>query len=131
MKDEDIAVVRGKYGATQTVNIYDLVVGDIILLETGSRVPADCLLVEGSDITVDESMYYEELKKATNKMVATEENFDSLPDPFLLSNSLISTGTGYAVVCCVGARSRRGLTEEKLDTETKTPLQTKLQNLAG
>lgn len=47
IKDEDIPVIRGKYGATQSVNIYKLVVGDIILLETGSRVPADCILVEG------------------------------------------------------------------------------------
>lgn len=122
VKDEDIAVIRGKHGATQTVNIYDLVVGDIILLETGCRVPADCLLLEGQDITVDESMYYEELKKATPKTVATPENLSSNPDPFLLSNSLVSTGAGYAVVFCVGARSRRGLHEAKLDTESKTPL---------
>jgi len=47
VKDEEIPVIRGKYGATQSVNVYKLVVGDIILLEAGSRVPADCLLVEG------------------------------------------------------------------------------------
>lgn len=59
-KDEEIAVIRGKYGATQSVNIFKLVVGDIILLEQGARVPADCLLIEGQDISVDESMYYED-----------------------------------------------------------------------
>lgn len=47
VKDEEIAVIRGKYGATQSINIYDLVVGDIILLETGARVPADCILISG------------------------------------------------------------------------------------
>jgi P-type E1-E2 ATPase len=46
VKDENIAVIRGKQGATQSVNIFDLVVGDIILLETGSRIPADCILIE-------------------------------------------------------------------------------------
>ena len=35
VKDENIAVIRGKYGATQSVNIYELVVGDVIILETG------------------------------------------------------------------------------------------------
>jgi len=35
------------------------------------------------------------------------------------------------VVCCVGANSRRGLKEEKLDTSSKTPLQEKLENMAG
>ena len=46
IKDEDMPVIRGKYGATQSVNIYKLVVGDIILLEAGARVPADCVLIE-------------------------------------------------------------------------------------
>jgi magnesium-transporting ATPase (P-type) len=47
-----VPVVRGKQSATQSVSIWDLVVGDIILLETGSRVPADCLVLEGSDLKV-------------------------------------------------------------------------------
>jgi Ca2+ transporting ATPase len=123
VKDEDIAVIRGKYGATQSVNIYKLVVGDVILLETGCRIPTDCILIDGQDLTVDESMYYEDQKSATKK---TEDT-----DPFLLSNSLVATGTGRAVVCAVGARSRRGLKEEKLDTTSKTPLQEKLENLGG
>lgn len=72
VKDEEIAVIRGKYGATQSVNIYKLVVGDIILLEQGARVPADCLLLEGQDITVDETMYYEDKKKATVKSVPSD-----------------------------------------------------------
>jgi P-type E1-E2 ATPase len=36
-----------------------------------------------------------------------------------------------AVVCAVGKYSRRGMKEQKLDTETKTPLQDKLGNLGG
>lgn len=129
VKDEQIAVIRGKYGATQSVNIYKLVVGDIILLEQGARVPADCLLLEGQDITVDETMYYEDKKKATSKDVPSEENPSA--DPFLLSNSLVATGSGIAVVLVVGKDSRRGIHEEKLDTQSKTPLQTKLENLGG
>ena len=58
VKDEDITVVRGKHGYTATVNVFDLVVGDIIMLETGSRVPADCILVEGTDVRVDEKYYH-------------------------------------------------------------------------
>jgi magnesium-transporting ATPase (P-type) len=33
------------------------VVGDIVILETGCRIPADCLLVEGQDLIADESFY--------------------------------------------------------------------------
>ena len=32
-----------------------IVVGDIVKLETGMRLPADCLLVDGTDIATDES----------------------------------------------------------------------------
>lgn len=123
VKDEDIAVIRGKHGATQSINIYDLVAGDIVLLETGSRIPADCLLIDGTDITVDEKIYASGAESPiVRKSVATPENVDSLPDPFLLSETLIASGSGKAVVCCVGAKSRRGLKQPKLDTTTKTPL---------
>jgi len=114
VKDEDIAVIRGKYGATQSVNIYQLVVGDIILLETGSRVPADCILVEGADVSADESPDRqgedENIKiVAIKKTVATEDTIIDSPDPFLIADSRIVSGSGKAVVCCVGAKSTRGL----------------------
>lgn len=132
VKDEDIAVIRGKHGATQSINIYELVAGDVVLLETGSRIPADCLLVEGTDITVDEKIYASGAESPiVRKNVATPENVDSLPDPFLLSETLIASGSGKAVVCCVGAKSRRGVKQPKLDTTTKTPLQRKLENLGS
>ena len=57
IKDENIPVIRGKQGSSQSVSVWSLVVGDVILLETGARVPADCLLIEGADLRVsrDES----------------------------------------------------------------------------
>ena len=131
VKDEDIAVIRGKYGATQSVNIYKLVVGDVILLETGSRIPADCILLEGYDITVNESYYYKTENRATRKLTASDDNYHENPDPFLLSQTLVMSGQGKAVVCCVGEHSRRGILDEKLDTTSKTPLQKKLDNLAA
>jgi Ca2+-transporting ATPase len=57
IKEETVAVIRGKQGATSSISVWDLVVGDVILLETGSRIPADCLVIESSDLVVDESTY--------------------------------------------------------------------------
>jgi P-type E1-E2 ATPase len=74
LKNQDIAVIRGKYGATQSVNVFELVVGDIVLLETGSKIPADCILIEGQDITVDETKYFEDETKPKKKLAATEQN---------------------------------------------------------
>jgi len=41
------------------------------------------------------------------------------------------SGSGKALVCAVGANSRRGAYDDKLDTESKTPLQKKLDNLGA
>jgi magnesium-transporting ATPase (P-type) len=60
--------------------------------------------------------------RISKKQAANNQNYYENPDPFLISNTLIASGTGKAVVCCVGANSRRGCKEEKLDTSSKTPL---------
>ena len=65
------------------------------------------------------------------KQASNEHNFYEGPDPFLLSSTLVSSGIGKAVVAAVGANSRRGVKDEKLDTSSKTPLQIKLENMAA
>jgi P-type E1-E2 ATPase len=55
VNNDEVTVVRGKHHATQKVSVWDLVVGDIVLLETGQRVPADCVIIESSDLKIDES----------------------------------------------------------------------------
>jgi len=130
VKKDRIGVIRGKLGVTQTVSIYKLVVGDIVLLEPGCMVPADCVLVEGEDIICDESKYSDD-KDKTRKKVASEDNISHYPDPFLLSNSFVIQGNAKAVVCVVGDKSRRGSHEEKLDTDSKTPLQVRLERLGA
>jgi len=46
--------------------------------------------------------------------VGTEDNYEANPDPFLLSNSLITKGMGKAVVLAVGKMSQRGIIESQL-----------------
>lgn len=60
IRNEEVSVIRGQYGLSQPCKVSDLVVGDIIRIETGMRVPADCILLDGMDITVDESVYNED-----------------------------------------------------------------------
>jgi P-type E1-E2 ATPase len=48
-----IIVFRGQYGSTKSIPIRELVVGDVIEVNAGDRIPADCLLIEEMNITVD------------------------------------------------------------------------------
>ncbi len=134
VKDEEVTVLRGKFGLTQTINVFDLVVGDIILLETGKRVPADCVLVEGTDLAVDERYYHaRNFRDIKKKAVCTEENQGEKPDPFLYTQTLIESGSGKAVVCAVGIHSKRGEDKAKglEDNMQQTPLQEKLDNVGS
>ena len=71
------------------------------------RVPADCTLLDGQDITADETVYNEGRSLVNVKSVSKgEEQHRENPDPFLLANSLIMTGSGRAVVCAVGSHTR-------------------------
>lgn len=53
--EDFIPTYRGGNGLTKTISDQELVVGDIIKLETGMRIPADCIILEGADLAADES----------------------------------------------------------------------------
>ena len=43
--NERCTVIRGQYGTSQDILVSEIVVGDVLILEAGDRVPADCVLV--------------------------------------------------------------------------------------
>lgn len=87
------------------------------------------------DITADEAAYNEGRSMINKKQISKGEEYHrENPDPFLLTNSLIMTGSGRAVVCAVGKHTRyaQEFEVEKLNDEDKlTPLQERLEKLAG
>ena len=128
---EKCAVFRGSEGLTSTLDISELVAGDIIKIEQGMKIPADCILLDGIDISCDESAMTGEPDQM-EKSAVTESNYEFNPDPFLLGKTLVAQGQGTAMVCCVGVNSRSGQAEEKLQTEEdQTPLQQKLDAIAN
>jgi len=132
IQEESIAVMRGKLGATQSVSVWDLVVGDVILLETGARLPADCLVIESADLEAEEIHTSEDGEESTRKVSKCAAEAEGVAvDPLLLADSLVTRGQCKAVVCCVGSQSSRGTKQRKLDTDTDTRLQAKLKNLTG
>ena len=81
--------------------IHELVVGDLIKLESGMRVPADCILVESIDFATDESGLTGEPEQV-EKSAVTEDNYLYNPNPFLFAKTLVQTGAGLAIICAVG-----------------------------
>ena len=108
--NEKVTVLRGQYGTSQTVYTKDLVVGDIVLLNQGDRVPADCLLIQEMDMHVDQKQFYRDMdgsentvKECSNQDVEMDKNEN--PDPILLQDSIIMTGTGKCLVLAVGSHT--------------------------
>jgi Ca2+-transporting ATPase len=124
IKEEWVPVIRGKFGITHSISIWDVVVGDIILLETGDSVPADCLIIEQTDLQVDEPF-----SEDADGRYTKPSNYKSEEDPVLYAGSIIKKGQCKAIVCCVGIHSTRGIIEKKLDTDQDTAVQIKLKNL--
>jgi len=120
--DEQIAIYRGTDGLTHTLHNQELVVGDLIKIESGMRIPGDCILIEGTDVATDESSMTGEPEQV-EKAAVNESNFEHNPNPFLLAKTLVESGQGVALVCAVGVNTRSGMAEEKLNIEEEiTPL---------
>ncbi len=101
------------------------VVGDVIELNAGDKIPADGLLIDGSDVTCNES-------SLTGEPDDIKKGNTPGEDIFLLSGTNVSTGYALMLVTAVGEQSRWGKTKAKLATESAdTPLQEKLDVLAG
>lgn len=95
------------------------------------RIPADCLLLTGTDIAADEAALTGEPEQV-DKSDVNEHNFAYNPSPFLLANTLLATGSGTALVCAVGINTRSGQAEQKMNIEEdETPLQGKLDSIAN
>jgi len=140
IKDEMVAVVRGKFGTTKTISCWELVVGDVVLLPTGARVPADCLALESDSLQVLEPSHASgedgeeaQQRQAVAKAAAAKGGVDGPraddPGPFLFAGSVIQQGHCRALVCCVGRASTRGIVDKALETAKNTTLQNKLKNL--
>ncbi|GFH27588.1 cation_ATPase_N domain-containing protein, partial [Haematococcus lacustris] len=94
-----VRVVRA--GVERSISTFELLVGDVLVLETGDIVAADGLLVLGEELRVDESHLTGEsedvLKSVSSQAV------------LLLSGSKVLEGYGHMLVLAVGPNSQAGI----------------------
>jgi len=141
---EMVTTIRGKRGMKQTLKCWDLLVGDVVQLSPGDKVPADCLVISSANLKVTEptSTYNEEteLDEITWEELYKKEDYGEgqgqQPQdftPFLISGSYILNGTCKALVCSVGINSTRGVRDTIVDTrsEIESALGDKLNNIGG
>lgn len=129
--DEPVEVIRG--GVTTTVPKRDLVVGDIVLVNTGSEVPADGQLLEAVSLYVDESTLNGE--SVPSHKSTREEDQDpgaSYPTNQVLRGTKVMEGHGTFRVTAVGDRTENGKVyiAAQIDDSVKTPLNEQLEGLS-
>ncbi len=113
----------------------EIVVGDIVILTAGDRIPADCALITGS-MTVDQSAMTGENLEVKKSPAPTEYVIESrlTPDePYaLLGGCTVVSGEGIARVCTVGENTFIGGISLEVRGETReSPLKLRLRKLAS
>lgn len=81
-------------GKKKDISIEELVLDDVIYLSSGDQVLADCKLIQGDEIEVDESM-----------LTGEADPVYKISDDQILSGSFIVAGEGYARVTKVGSNT--------------------------
>src|SRR5437773_7479010 len=90
----------------------EVVPGDLVLLQEGDRVPADGVLRECNQFTVDESLLTGESLPVSKRVAESEVNEMASPGgeglPFVYSGSLTVQGQGIARVLATGSSTQMG-----------------------
>ena len=117
-----MVVIRS--GEPVEINVVDVVVGDLFAIEAGSQIPCDGVLVRKNEhLEVDESAL-------TGEPMDIDK--DPTYDPFVLSGSICTAGSGQIVAIGVGKDSQWGIIKAHLEKEQEhTPLQEKLDDMAA
>ncbi|KAL8224919.1 hypothetical protein R6Q57_017476 [Mikania cordata] len=117
-----IDVVRE--GRRQKISIFNIVVGDVVVLNVGDQIPADGLFIDGNSLLVDES-----------SMTGESDQIDvnAVTNPFLVSGAKVADGHCRMLVLSVGMNTGWGKMMSSItgDNKEQTPLQSRLNKLTS
>ncbi|KAM0865029.1 hypothetical protein ACQ4PT_043544 [Festuca glaucescens] len=123
-ESDNIAVTVVRAARRQEVSIFEIVVGDVVILKIGDSVPADGVFLEGHGLQLDES-------SMTGEPHPIE--IDAEKSPFLTAGVKIIDGYGRMLVTAVGIDTLWGEMMSSITKETTepTPLQERLEGLTS
>lgn len=127
--DEPVQVIRG--GNMTEIPKKDVVVGDIVKLNTGNDIPADGILLDASSLSVDESTLTGELSCRKTTDPTHFDNEATFPSDHVLRGTRVIEGHGIMKVLAVGDSTENGkvFTAAQIDNSVKTPLNEQLDGL--
>ncbi len=130
--NDDILVKVIRNGNICEITKKEVVVGDIVILETGEEVPADGELLEAVSLQINESTLTGEpvVKKTTNPADFNKEA--TYPSNCAMKGTTIADGHGIMQVLKVGDATEYGKVYEgaQIDSSVETPLNQQLNKLA-
>ncbi len=128
---ETAKVIRD--GVLQEIHVSEVVVGDIVYLQAGDKIPADGEVVDG-ELKVDQAALNGETEEATKKPAEGKAEYDIkdlLNKYYAYRGTVVCGGEGYMEVKVVGDKTLFGELALEVQEETReTPLQVKLGKLA-
>ncbi len=127
--DEPVQVIRN--GNVTQVPRKDVVVGDIVILNTGEEVPADGKLLEAVSLNIDESTLTGEPMCHKSTDPAQFDPDATFPTDHAMRGTKIMEGHGVMEVFAVGDKTENGKVFEaaQIDDSVKTPLNEQLDGL--
>lgn len=132
-----IMVKTYRNGVIAEVPINDIVVGDAILLQSGDKIPADGIIIDG-DLKVDQSVLNGESREAKKIAIPegwtdTDENTNFDNEHKVFRGAVVCSGNAVMQVTVVGDKSVYGkiASELQTDDDRDTPLKVKLGKLAN
>ena len=120
-------------GKISTIKSEQIVPGDIVLLEAGNYVPADCKLISSSNLKIEESSLTGEtvpvLKEANSILKEKTALGDMVNMAF--STTIVVNGHGEAIVTDIGMNTKVGKIAKMIITNEapETPIQKKLEEV--
>lgn len=121
-------------GQLTEIHVNEIVVGDVVYLQAGDKIPADGCVVEGA-LKVDQSPLNGETVEATKRPLEPGETYDAKDthnEHYAYRSSVVCGGEGHMEIKVVGDATVFGQIAAELQEKTnrKTPLQVKLGKLA-
>jgi magnesium-transporting ATPase (P-type) len=130
--DRKILAFRNKSDQPVEISVYDIMVGDLLNLRTGDKIPADCYFLSGSDVKCSEAAITGESDDVKKGNISFADNGHLKSSPFFFSGTQVVEGHATALVLAVGVNSIAGsasMLMQQAEPET-SPMQAKLDSMA-